>query len=299
MTHHDTIHVLKTRFEKIRESFDFAITWLDSEDIHAFRVQVKKLRAFLHLVSPQKRIKIPGRLHRFYRIAGEIRNLQLQQQRIRDAFPVNSSLPQTYLTLLGIETADHIRHARRLAAEGLGFSATEERLIHSLPNRLTGEAIRSFTRNGAEWLQAFGEPGQPVGNDALHRLRKILKDLVYNRGYFENEAVGILPFVASATEKTVDTLIDLLGQYQDIRTGLLLLRPCWIDQVPQSERKMLEAVRTRWEDDKARLKHRILDTSISPAISLIPSGYRKPSGLHTALLPAGRSIAGEWSSGLS
>ena len=282
MTHHNTIHALKSRFEKIRASFDIAITWLDSEDIHAFRVEIKKLRAFLHLISPGEKIKLPRRLHQFYRIAGKIRNIQLQQHRIREAFPDSSNLPQTYLTLLSIEAANHIRQARNIAAEHLSFPAEEQRLLWTLPNRITGESVRSFTRDRVDWLQTFSDPFTPVGNDALHSLRKCLKDLIYNRRFIQKEAVEILPFPDSAEDDTLDTLVGLLGQYQDLRTGLLLLRPCYVDQVPDpAERKVLETIRTQWENEKAKLKRRILDIQLRP-------GLWTPQSLGCVQPPVGR-----------
>jgi CHAD domain-containing protein len=263
MTHTDTIHAIKSRFEKIQATFDVAIAYLDAEDIQAFRSEVKKLRAFLQLVSPREKLKLPRRLHQFYRIAGEIRNLQLQEQRIRDAFLNKGSLPQSYLTLLAIEAAKHIRRARKLAVDELSIAAEQQRVLQVLPNRLARESVRAFSLDSVQRLQTIGNQVQPVGNDALHGLRKCLKGLFYNHSYIKKEAAEILPFPAAATKNTFAALIDLLGQYQDIRTGLVLLRPCYIDQVADAaEKSSLEAVRTQWEDDKATLKHRILSSQL-------------------------------------
>jgi CHAD domain-containing protein len=58
-----------------------AETWAE-EDIHQFRVEVKKLRAFLRLAgSTHTGIKprLPRRLHTFYSMVGIVRCLQLQR----------------------------------------------------------------------------------------------------------------------------------------------------------------------------------------------------------------------------
>src|SRR5580692_4119732 len=129
MTQQETIYIIKCRFEKIATSFDEAIAYLDAEDIHAFRAEVKKLRAFLQLAPSGTKVKMPGRLHLFYRMVGEIRNLQLQQQRIRDAFLGQNCLPQTYLNLLAIETANAIRVARKFACNRLSIPVEERQLL--------------------------------------------------------------------------------------------------------------------------------------------------------------------------
>jgi CHAD domain-containing protein len=261
MTHQETIHIIKIRFEKIQASFDAAIVYLDAEDIHAFRVEVKKLRAFLQLASPREKTKLPRHLHHFYRIAGEIRSIQLQEQRIRDTFPHEGSLPQSYLTLLSIEAADHIRHARKLVATRLSIAADEQRLLHAFPGCLSKNSLREFTRDSICVLQTIADHLEPVGDDTLHSLRKCLKGLLYNQSYIQKEAADILPLALPAGKNTLTACIELLGQYQDLRSGLFLLRPRYIDQVSDAaERRRLQGVCTQWENDKTAIKRQILAT---------------------------------------
>jgi CHAD domain-containing protein len=257
MTQQETIRVLKSRFEKIQASFDVAITYLDAEDIHAFRVEVKRLRAFLHLVSKEVNIKLPRRLHQFYRMVGEIRNLQLQEQRIRDAIPHQSGLPKTYLTLLTIETAAAIRRARKFAANRL-----------SLP---------------VEERQVLGAFTHPFDDDSLHSLRKSLKDLLYNHSYVEKESAHIRPLILPGGKESVSALTDLLGQFQDFRSGLALLQPIYIDQVLDAdEKKMLEEIRALWEKDKEAIKNQVL--------SSLPPVYLNPFFSKYAINASGWSV---------
>ena len=259
MTHHEIIHVLKSRFERIQASFDVAIVYLDAEDIHDFRVEVKKLRAFLCLASGREEIKLPRGLHHFYRIAGEIRNLQLQEERIRHAFQDESSLPQFYLTLLGIEAASHIRRARKFAATQLPIPADEQRLSRAIPDRLNKNSVREFARDSVRLLQTVVDHLEPIGDDILHSLRKCLKGLLYNEHFIQKEAADLLPPALSAGKGSLTALVELLGQYQDLRSGLFLLRPHYIDQVPDAaERERLQGIRTQWEIDKAAIKRQIL-----------------------------------------
>lgn len=259
MTQQETIHILKSHFEKIQASFDIAITYLDAEDIHAFRVEVKKLRAFLHLAPGEIKVRLPGRLHVFYQMIGEIRNLQLQEQRIRDAVPLQSDLPQTYLNLLAIRVAGAIRRAREFAAKRLSIPVEERQLLNVFPDRITKDALRRFTRNTEDQLHTFEDNRHTIDDDSVHSLRKRLKDLLYNHSYIENEAAHILPSILSDGKKSISELTDLLGQFQNLRSGLSLLQPIYIDQVIDAgEKKMLEGIRAVWEKDKTAIMEQVL-----------------------------------------
>jgi CHAD domain-containing protein len=230
MTQRETIQALKSRFEKIQASFDSAIAYLDAEDIHAFRVDVKKLRAFLRLAPGKVKVKLPKRLHQFYRLVGLIRNLQLQELRIRDAFPLKSALPQSYLNLLAIETAAAIRRARKFAAGKLPMPAIERELFLIFSGGLTKDTLQRFTRDTVDRLENHGNNRRLIDDDSLHSLRKCLKDL---------------------------------------RSGLLFLQPRYTDQVADAgERKMLEGIRAKWEKDKAAIKAQVL--SLLKAVQLSP-----------------------------
>lgn len=269
MSQHETIQVLKSRFEMIHASFDSAIGYLDAEDIHAFRVDIKKLQAFLHLAPNGAKVKLPTRLRQFYRMVGLIRNLQLQQQRIRDTLLHESALPQSYLTLLAIETAAAIRRARKFAVTKLSMPAVERELLCTFPDDLTNDALRGFTRHTANRLKKLGNNRRPINDETLHSLRKCLKDLLYDHSYIEKEITRFFPSVDSAGKDTIAALIDLLGRFQDLRSGLFFLRPLYIDQVPATgERKILEGIRSKWEKDKAIIKAQVL--SLLPAVQLSP-----------------------------
>jgi CHAD domain-containing protein len=276
MTRQDIIHTLKSRFESIQAAFDIAIDYLDAKDIHTFRVEVKKLRAFLHLAPSGVKGKLPRRLHQFYRMVGGIRNLQLQEQRIRDAFLNQSGLPETYLNLLAIEAATAIRRARRFAAHRLSITSEERQLLTTLthlakdnpqgfardnPQGFARDNSQGFAENTLTRLQTLSDNHHPIDDDDLHSLRKCLKDLLYNHSYIEKEGACILSSILSDGKEGVSELTDLLGQFQDLRSGLVLLQPNYIDQIIDAgEKKMLEEVREVWERDKAAIKDQVLST---------------------------------------
>jgi CHAD domain-containing protein len=278
MTQLETLHTLKSRFEKIQASFDVAITYFDAQDIHAFRVEVKKLRAFLHLVPTGVNVKLPACLHQFYRMVGEIRNLQQQEQRIHDAFICQGELPQTYLNLLAIESAAAIRRAKQFAANRLSIPIEERQLLSTFTHHIKGNS-QGFVRNTINRLQTLSDNRYPIDDDDLHSLRKYLKDLLYNHHNIGNEAIHIPPSILSDGKESISTLTDLLGQFQDLRSGLNLLQPIYIDQVTDAgETKMLEGIKAKWEKDKAAIKNHISSTLLSNTFR-----KRSPANQHIML----------------
>lgn len=259
MTHQETIHALKRRFKKIKASFDATITYFDAEEIHAFRVEIKKLRAFLHLTSIGDKIKHSARLHLFYHIVGEICNLQLQKQRVRDVFLHQSDLPHTYLTLLTIEIAATIRRAREFAANRLFIIEEEQHLVGSFPNYLPENNSIVFAESIVHQLEHLSENDNPPNDEVLHSVRKHLKDLLYNYSYIEKEALCILPPMLSHGKETISELTHLLGQFLDLRSGVALLQPIYIDQVFDArERENLIRLRVNWEKEAATIKNQAL-----------------------------------------
>src|SRR6478672_10524069 len=81
MKEHAINGVLHTRLKKIQGHFHQLQESFDTEAIHDFRLEVKKLRGFLRLLqaglSPGSQLKIPPHLKAIYEATGQIRNIQL------------------------------------------------------------------------------------------------------------------------------------------------------------------------------------------------------------------------------
>ena len=79
-------HITNNHYRKLKKQTKTVAEEFDMEAIHQFRVEYKKLRAFLRIISLQHEtageIKFPKKLKRGYNIIGSVRDLQLQQQRI-------------------------------------------------------------------------------------------------------------------------------------------------------------------------------------------------------------------------
>src|ERR1051326_2620249 len=87
MKHDEMIELAGKNFDEINRLAKKIIHHFNAEDIHDFRVNIKKFRAFLRMASMENddsgKYKLPKRLKKFYEIAGNIRSLQLQEQHIK------------------------------------------------------------------------------------------------------------------------------------------------------------------------------------------------------------------------
>jgi CHAD domain-containing protein len=246
-----TAPLIKHGFNKIDKALDKVTIDFGSKDIHDFRVAFKKMRAFLRLAASDR--ATGGRLHHFYQIAGTIRNLQLQQQRIGEEWEDKDHPPQSYLDLLSAEKSDRIEFAKKYARKKLSIEKQKQKALTTTDRRLTKNDSRRFSRSAAAHLE-YLSGARPITDDSLHEIRKRLKDLSYNQLFVNKEVALILP-ASLLTREKLNIILDALGGFQDLRGGIALLQPYYLDRVtdPQ-ERAALESLKNKWGEEKERRK---------------------------------------------
>src|SRR5438045_9254481 len=103
-------HITTSHYRKIKTYMAKISSDLNEESLHRFRVEYKKLRAFLRMQSEPaitaNKIKIAKDLKKAYTIAGSIRDLQLQELRILEATTQEPKKPVPYINLLHREIAE-------------------------------------------------------------------------------------------------------------------------------------------------------------------------------------------------
>src|SRR5258708_1356666 len=178
--HEKIIHIIQKKFGRIRDAFRRVIVHFEGPDIHAFRIEIKKLRAFLRLLAIGKnrfgRLRLPKHLHRLYLLGGKIRDLQLQQEHISEAFKgKEESLPHSYLHLLRMEESTHILMAATLARNKLSIKKEEKKVRRALPLALRGKIRIRFVRMQVVRLERLAGSIVPMQDEIQHSIRKLLK----------------------------------------------------------------------------------------------------------------------------
>ena len=261
MNRRATQHIINSRWKKVQHTFSRVKAGFSLEDIHAFRLEIKKMRAFLRLGGHVKSShqKLPGHLHRFYFLVGVIRNLQLQRQRIAEAWKGREeSLPRLYLTMLETEIGIKTAEARNFVKDKLSIKKEKEKVLAKMPGPINGKVIRGFVQTSAGKLENLWGWPYPLEDDTLHSIRKLLKDLFYNHAYIAKEAGMVLP-AALREKESIKNIADMLGGFQDMRMKLDLLQPGYLSTVnDERERTALEELKKDWEEEKAKNKESII-----------------------------------------
>jgi CHAD domain-containing protein len=257
----DIIDVYKSRFKKLSDSFQKVPEEFAMDDIHRFRVEMKKLRAFIrltNLTTPEHQHKIPKNLKKFYNTCGNIRNLQLQLQRITNlASDLLMEAPDLYLQYVRDEEKLAKKKAHELAGS-ISLRQFEKELTDSSSN-LPQEIKTVFVQKSKQRLSIlFTLPF--YYDEALHDIRKTVKDLMYNYKYADQEINIELP-PALARLKNMETLTTNLGDFHDLCIALFLMSPMYLDHLSGlTEKELLCEFRDQVQLRKEAIKNEIVQT---------------------------------------
>src|SRR5450432_3386072 len=97
--------VVKNIFKRIDKLFHKIIIDFTTEDIQKFRIEIKKLRAFFHLLDMEinkvVQFRITGKIKTFYEYTGIIRKLQLHLEKVNNYFEYsNENIPLCYIAIV-------------------------------------------------------------------------------------------------------------------------------------------------------------------------------------------------------
>ena len=255
------IHIFEKRCKKIRKHYYKLLEDFDAEEVHDFRLEIKKLRAFIRLVNKglpeDEPLKIEKNLKTFYSTTGNLRNLELHQQRI-NLFCEDLLLekPELYFQILKKEEDELKINARQLAAL-ISLNGFEKKIKNALPDKLKPSAIDDFIVEKKCTLRAFISL-QEHQEEILHEIRKILKDLLYDWVYLDLDVAATLPSSLGHPDVLRDLTVKL-GDFHDISVSLLFIEPAHIDQMMAApdyarEKDLLQLIRQHLEGVRDELK---------------------------------------------
>lgn len=233
-------------------SADYAV-----EDIHSFRIEVKKIKAFFHLIQKVQNLDtahFPKQIKNFYKLLGTIRILQLQQLKISEAIKKTKSVvPEAYLHILRTETDKQIEKANKLLLNKNLFK--EKKLTGKLPAKISKAALNnylSFQKN--KLLRLISE--ENISDKQIHQIRKILKDIFYVHPYVMNKKKSAAdPFF---DRKNIKEITDILGNFHDACVALSLLSPEYLSKISsQQERDSLPAIHDKLQKERKEIRAKI------------------------------------------
>jgi CHAD domain-containing protein len=245
------------RFKKIDKLSAELVKHFEEEQIHSFRVEVKKLRALLRLMScesnnPQE-LKIPKRLKKFYRAVGMIRVLQLQQHRvILSTEESDQRKAGSYLKWVRSETSNEMIKAYDSLEGRISFDEERRNIQKKLPGKLNHFGKVKFMLTQKNRLHEV-MMGKKFSQVTLHSIRKILKDILYTKSFIAPKYRKILPELLE-DDKIVTQLTDRLGELHDLSVGLGLLGKSYRNgQCRKADLPPLRAMMTEWQENRKEI----------------------------------------------
>ncbi len=256
--------VIETRFKKINNLLRQVVARYSADDIHRFRVEIKKLKAFLSLLNSdlsgwQVPARLPERLNRFYHLVGDIRHLQLQQQYIQDAVKQRGyGVPLTYLDTIDTAIAEKINEAEELVQEYRSFDLEKKHITDRLPGKLDCAMATKFAESGIStfWEELLKEYPD---DKSFHAVRKALKGLVYTWQYFDADTLALVKGEL-AGKNSIKSQAALLGDLLDAGIGIGLFEKNSIGGIAdKNERMLLLHIEKQWRREKLQIKEQIYE----------------------------------------
>ena len=254
-----TENIINNHCSKLNRCIKIVNKHFETESIHKLRVEYKKLRAFLRMISEEKeggeKIKIPGKVKKGYYIAGSIRDLQLQHQFILLITKEEIKKPLQYLKLLerGIEELKP-RFSFVPIAEGL-------KKIKQKSNEVSNEKLRpevpaKFINTNCSAIVEIINSGDFTDIN-MHSVRKYLKDIFYTMQELKAAAEEPRFKMPEITDKEIeyfDHFLEELGNFQDKCTSIALLDYQRLNLLHTYSRQMLLRVKKTLAVDKDKIK---------------------------------------------
>jgi len=243
--------VVEKHIKSINNAYRKTRRHFDQDEIHFYRVEIKKFGAFLQLIEQGNcrrcQLKIPSKMRGVYNTVGLIRTLEIEQNKIIEYSNSKDKVsPIQYLNLI----AGRAKDARDLEKETLisrnAFKNESSHLLARLPVRLTKSHIRKYINTKVNSLDKLIGDVVP-GDESMHSIRKILKSLLYTRQFCKKGTVSLLSVWHLSRRDQIVTLTEIIGRFQDLTTSLNLLHEDFSKQsIEDAEENVMRGIEKQW-----------------------------------------------------
>jgi len=263
MKNSDLAHIIHYYFKKLINYSDQMKKGFSKEAIHLFRVNVKKLRAFLRMIrtatEEPHQLKFPRRFKKMYSMTGKIRDRQLCLERIQDNKKVGDSRRGSKIHSLEKEIKE-LTGKRSDFLTKKEFEEIEQGIIDLLPRDWNDAVIKSFFQQKLKIINGVFVKGD-YKDAELHNVRKNIKDIIYIMRIYRDDLKTPLPFDFwnEAELKKAESFSHKLGLFNDACIALSFLALAQIKKAETAEWEHLQGMRRQWLAEKRKLKKEVLD----------------------------------------
>ena len=257
MKKHEIEKTVDNNFKNIERSFHKILNHFNNDDIQQFRAEIKRLRAFFHLLDMEAggntHFKITSKMKTFYGYTGIIRNLHLLLETINSRFEYSTDKElTTFISKLEKEINYWEKTTKEFVSEHKNFHVDEENLLSSLPDRLRRHSIKRFVRYLGYEIQTFLTR---FDDEKLNSTRKLLEDILYNWEYIKPFA-DMLP-EGLRKEDEIQFLVNSLLALRDKCAAITILDTYYNDSESDEEKVILATIIQLCKSQKEELKKAI------------------------------------------
>ncbi len=261
-------HITRSHYKKIKKQLNKIAANFDTEQIHQFRVAYKKLRALLRMISiqnePTGKLNISKKLNHCYHIAGLLRDLQLQRQRIEKTSRRKLIKLGPYFNLLREEMNKLKTELAEIIATN-PVAASERKTNKNAPGKFPLTRIRIYANE--KWQTVYEMiAAAHFTEQSLHTIRKNLKDLFYNLRSDKATWHKVLS-KHTINKKQYNQLLDELGDFHDLCAGVSLLNSSRIKKLNKQQQQILMQIKRELVKEKAAMK-RLLVTKLQTSFKI-------------------------------
>jgi hypothetical protein len=248
---------IEERFKKINKYFHKSIKSFDVENIGVFRLEVKKLKVFLHLLNMESKdgfsFHITKRMKTIYGYLGIIQNFQLQLKNTNEYVKkTQDAVPLCYRNVFRKELEYWINISKDFIAADDDFTSDKHVILGSLPDKLAKKSIKKFIDYTLYELSTISAR---LDDEELENVRKFMEDIYYNydfiKSYFTEPQTNLF------NQKEVAPLLELFNNYRDKGMALALLQMAGTDGLEDPEKVILKQMQNDWQYEKKELKHQL------------------------------------------
>ena len=260
-----TVHLYFLRLGKHYRAIRKNVT---AETIKPFRIEIKKLRAFLRLlemvIRHPARLELNGPLKKMHKSGGRFRDLQLHRQRVKEAMTGTIKVNYDKRLLQDIDRA--IRKEKKEFLSHDRFNDTEKELKKHLPDDYRVGDIKEFFRGQLQVIADIIAEAK-YRDKQMHTIRKRLKDILYIIKLYSldlRQPLGFRFWNKVRLQHAKETE-DLLGFLNDSNNALKLISPGLVNQYGPAEKRMFLLIRRKLLAEKRKLKEQAI-TAVSKLV---------------------------------
>ena len=260
-------HIIRAFFRRLRKYKKKKKKDGSAEVIHLFRIEIKKLRAFLRLLSlelkKENELKLSSKIKEMYQYAGKVRDRQLYHKRMK--FTIKNNEPQfPEIKMVWKDIAGKKEKMENKWLSDKDFFAAELKLKKKLPNEIGTATVDAFFSLELGNISSLANKGSITGKE-LHTIRKSLKDIIHIIKLYRAEMKVKRPFIFwnKGREEAAERLAQRLGSFNDLSMDLYFLKKA-MKMNSDSKTKEMQSLHKAWRAEKRKLKKQIVNSLTMP-----------------------------------